>query len=627
MYKLSLPIQNKSINDENRPLFISLCKKAKIDRVFLTADINIDLESLKNNISIFKSEGFEVGIWVGNTIGHGATLLNSMDTGEKPKYQQLVTLEENALYSTNCPFDESFRRDMARSLARLTACGTDMLMLDDDFRISQHGKSPCCVCDLHMAKIREYLGEDISREELVKLAFAGGKNKYRDAFLRAQGESLEGFAKVIREEIDLINPDATISACSAYCSWDLDGTDPIRLTKIFAGKNKKFLRLHGAPYWAALNGKPVEAIPEFERMFASFCKDEDIEIFSEGDVYPRPRYVSPSSYLEIMDGALRADGSFDGILKYMLPYSLNPERETSYIERHVNDLGKLSDIRRFFKNGANAGVRVLIKPHLLADADLSVVKIRQQSPYPHAGIFLSMNAIPTLYSGEGICKAIFGESARHFDIADFKDGAILDGEAAMILNDRGIDVGIEEFKAWSENHFGGIFDHETTHGNTVFGGKIKRLLVDLKEGAIKMLSVVSDGNYLPLAYRYENAEGQKFMVFTFSSDALETYPKYYSTYEIQAALIRGIEWISGKAMPAKTLKEPELYTLCEKGENYTSVALFNCFHDSALNTVIELDTPYDSVEFSNCTGRIDGNKVYIEGEIHSFDFASFKAYN
>ena len=627
MYKISLPIQSRTLNDENKPIFVSLCKKAGVARVFLTASLSENLDELRENIAYFKNEGFDVGIWVGNTIGHGATLLNGADTGPNPKYQPLVNLDGNPLHSTNCPYDKNFQTYVAKSVAALTACGTDMLMLDDDYRLSQHGHSPACACPLHMAKISEFCGEEVKVEDLNALAFTGKRNKYRDAWFKAQGESLEELAKVIRDEVDKVNPNASVSACSAYCSWDLDGTDPIRLTKILCGKNKKFLRLHGAPYWAPLNDKPTLAIPEFERMFASFCEGEDIEIFAEGDVYPRPRFIVPSSGLEILDGALRADKKMDGILKYMLHYGSRPLDEVGYIERHCYNKNKYAGIEKFFEKGANAGVRVLIKPHLLNDTNFDDSSVRQQSPYPTAGIFLGMNAIPTIYSGEGVCSALFGECARHFDVEDFKNGAILDGVAAKILTERGIDVGLESVATFTDNTFGSVIDERSGLGSIAISGKMKRLCGNFKENARTVLSVDIGGTKRTFAYTYENANGQKFLVFTFSADALPTNPKFLYSYSIQSVLLEAIEWIGDRALPVKTAENPHLYTLCEKGENYTSVALFNCFPDSALNTVIILDKEYSNIEFNNCTGHIDGNKVILSGELHAFDFASFKAYN
>ena len=123
----------------------------------------------------------------------------------------------------------------------------DMVLLDDDMRLSLHGANASgvsCTCPMHMAKIRKYCNEDISREDLKALAFSGKGNKYRDAWLQAQGESIYELASAFRAEVDKVAPNVPLAVCSVYCHWDLDGVDAEKLTNILAGKsNKKFLRL------------------------------------------------------------------------------------------------------------------------------------------------------------------------------------------------------------------------------------------------------------------------------------------------------------------------------------------------------------------------------------------------
>ena len=438
MYKVAVPINNRTTNEKNRAIFAELFKAARIDRVFLGGHIREDVDSFKENIRFFKDQGYEVALWFYDTVGHGNTIVSAKDLADEPKYQRLVDLDGNSRLDTYCPLDDAHRTFFSEKLAKYAALEPDFIMLDDDFRLSQHGGGvPCCVCPLHMRRLCEECGEELDIPTFKSLAFTGKGNKYRDAWMKVQGESLELFAQAIRDEVDKVNPHVSIAVCSAYCSWDLDGTDPIRITNILAGKNHKYLRLHGAPYWTPLNDKPIEGVCEIGRMFASFCQDEDIEIFSEGDPF-RTRFHCPSSYLEIFDAALRADGGHDGILKYMSSYDGMPLYETGFFDRHCRNLDRYDKLAEFFPNGADAGVRVLIKPHLLQDADLSYTPLREQSPYPTAGILLSLNGIPTTYHGEGVCKALFGENARHFDISDFREGAILDGVAAKILTERGL---------------------------------------------------------------------------------------------------------------------------------------------------------------------------------------------
>jgi hypothetical protein len=138
--------------------------------------------------------------------------------------------------------------------------------------------------------------------------------------------------------------------------------------------------------------------------------------------------------------------------------------------------------------------------------------------------------------------------------------------------------------------------------------------------------VLTDGENI-LAYKYENAEGKRFLVFTNCADAMAKDPAHMCSYEVQSALQREIEWIAKKPLPVKTVHAPRLYTLCEKGENYTSVILLNCFEDSVLDPVIELDREYSRVEFCNSAGNIDGNRVLLDQSIGAYEFVAFRAYN
>lgn len=626
MYKTSIPIISRTTNDKNRDIYIDLCKKAAADRVFIYEPLDADIEHLRENVRAFKENGFEVGIWTAGTVGHGATVVGAVNSGEEPKYQRLVDFDGNSHFGTFCPLDTEHRAFVASAVANFATLGADLVMLDDDFRISQHAPSPCCLCELHMEKIREYCGEDISRERLRELAFSGKPNKYRDAYLRAQGESLELLAKEIRIAVDKVAPDCPVATCSAYSSWDLDGTDPIRLTEILAGKNKKYLRLHGAPYWIPMTGRPLEGVCEIARMFASFCIGEDIEIFSEGDTF-RPRFQCPSSYLEIFDAALRADGAHDGILKYMIGYDSTPLYETGYVDRHVHNLPLYEKLGSIFDKGANSGVKILIKPHLYNNADMNYIPLRQQSPYPSAGMLLAKNAIPTVYNGEGVCAALFGENARHFDASEYKEGAILDGAAAAILKEQGTDVGILSFDGWQDTDIGFIRDEKTGISNTAYKASERLMLASFKDGVIPVLTTSAGGQERVYAYKYENAGGQRFLVFAFCADSMVKNPIHWRAYEMQSALLREIEWIAKKPLPIKTVHAPELYTLCEKGEDHTSAILLNCFHDSMLDPVIELDREYGHIEFLNCSGRIEGKRVLLDQSIPAYDFVAFRAFD
>lgn len=212
------------------------------------------------------------------------------------------------------PADGNFIRFMQEYVKEIAECGADLIMFDDDFRFGHQTGDIACTCEHHMKRIGEILGEDITPEKLREKALTGGGNRYRDAWMRANGESLIAFAKAMREAVDSVNPAVRMGQCSCMSSWGVDGALPEEVARAFAGGTRPFFRLIGAPYWAVdrhFNNSRLQNVIEFERMQKSFCTS-DAEVFAEGDTYPRPRHWCPSSYLELFDIAMRADGKTDG---------------------------------------------------------------------------------------------------------------------------------------------------------------------------------------------------------------------------------------------------------------------------------------------------------------------------
>ena len=107
----------------------------------------------------------------------------------------------------------------------------------------------------------------------------------------------------------------------------------------FSAELTEDYRLIGAPYWAVRTsfGVSLQDAIELERMESSWDRAEDIEVFAEGDVYPRPRYNCPASYLEGFDTALRASGAFDGILRISIDYVSNVGCESGYLKKYLKN--------------------------------------------------------------------------------------------------------------------------------------------------------------------------------------------------------------------------------------------------------------------------------------------------
>jgi len=127
-----------------------------------------------------------------------------------------------------------------------------------------------------------------------------------------------------------------------------------------------------------------------------------------------------------------------------------------------------------------------------------------------------------------------------------------------------------------------------------------------------------------MTYRYENADGNRFLVLNFSTRLAnkDNYP-LLRHYERGRQYTENVEWLSGKKLPAYCYGHPSLYMLCKENENSLSVGLWNFFADIAIEPVVQLGDNYSQIEFINCGGRLEDDKVYLE-DIAAFDFAGFE---
>jgi len=622
MYKISVPMMAKTMNRSEKEHILEELKKLNAQRIVIALGIYHtdakkrakELEILAENCAFFKEHGFEVMAWKWAFWVEGENTFEHMTS---------VTGEVDRMFV--CPSDETFRKAAAEHLCEIAKTGVDAIMFDDDFRYGcLTGGGFCCTCNNHLAKISEFLGEPVTRELLEEKLLSGGGNRWRDAFLNANGYYMELYAKEMREALDTVNPKIRLGTCTCMSAWDIDGTDPVTISRLFAGKTKPFFRLIGAPYWAVNKGwgNRLQDVIELERMESSWSKRVGIEVFAEGDVYPRPRWNCPSSYLENFDMAMRADGTIDGILKYGLDYTSSVNYETGYAARHVKNRPIYEKIEKYFSQKEACGVRVYDVPQKYAHMEIPArIAGTQEAQYVfHSGAarILACNAIPTTYSGSGLFGIAVGETARHLPKTAFEKGMILDATAARILSDAGIDTGllkIGEDITVNEEHF--IKENEYVRLES--GPKAYR--TELAESAT-VHSYFDDGDAeIPASYTYENADGQRFLVYTFDADFnVETL---WRNYLRAAQIVEQAEWLGGKVLPAVCKGHPDLYMMCKEKDNTLSVGLWNCFADSILEPVVTLNREYGQIHFINCNGNLEGNKVKLT-ELPAFGFAGFE---
>lgn len=620
MYKISVPVMNSNVKRNNRERLLKELNRLDATRVFLALDQyetdkvkkEIALKELADNCKFFQDNGYEVGAWIW-----------TFWIPDNPGFRNMRSITGKEIKEFMCPSDENFVKFSTEYIKDIAKCGVSIIQFDDDFRYGFFTDSPACLCDGHIAEINRITGENSAREELEKHITSGCKNKFRNAYLKVNGDLFRNFAKAVRDAVNEINPDIRISLCSCMSLWDIDGTDAYEIAKILAGDTKPLVRLIGAPYWAVNKswGNYLQDVVELERMESAWTKSGEIEIMAEGDVYPRPRTLCPASYLEGFDTAIRASGCTDGILKYGIDYTSNTDYETGYAKFHERNRELYEKINCIFRNKTHCGVRVYESMKKVADMVMptkvnKTVNI-QELFFSKAARTLAYNTIPTVYEGNGICGIVFDENARNLPYDALKNGLILDIAAAEILMGRGIDVGIGSIgksTIGKEEHFINDNNYISMLGATVYD-------IKLKETAEILSDIETESGVLPVSYRYENEDGQRFLVLNINTrignDSILKHYARSSQYAEQ------IQWLCGQKLPAYVYGNPALYMQCEKDDNSMAVGLWNFFPDTVIEPVVELAKEYSEIEFINCSGKLNGNKVHLS-DILPFEFAGFE---
>lgn len=624
MYKVSVPVININFAENtDREKAVEMFKNMKAERIFLAFKSDTlegegkekELKALRDNLEFFKGRGFEIGVWFW-----------AFTTGKEKGYLKMKSPGGKVSRTNICPSDKKYCRLMYSFLKEIAAEPIDIIMFDDDFRYGFIDIGFGCLCKNHYNKICEILGEDPGRKTVADAIMNGEKNRYRDAFIKANGYFLEEFSRGCRKSVDSVDPSKRMGFCACITSWDIDGTTPDRIAQLLAGKTKPFYRLIGAPYWAAMNawGNRLSYVIEHERALMQRKKNPDIEIFSEGDTYPRPRYRTPASYLECFDTALRADGSSDGILKYAFDYTSDLEYEKGYYDAHIRNTAYYKRISKFFDGGTAIGLKVADNMTRFAEIEMPFAESDpvsvQETAFNRASRLAASVSLPTVYGADGCAVIAFGEDARALTDDDLKCGVILDYAAAKILKENGIDVGFD-----SENGVVSTGSTEFFDGGrkiASYSYKIHQLEIN---GKAKLMSWTDEEKKIPVCYTYGNADGLKFAVYTF--DGYTADNEVFRTYARQRQMLDCIKFLNPEGVPVSCAGNPDLYILAKRRGSKISVGLWNFSADKIYSPQVDFAWNVEFIRaFSpsgKAKGKSDGNKVVLQ-DIEPFSSVIFE---
>ena len=361
------------------------------------------------------------------------------------------------------------------------------------------------------------------------------------------------------------------------------------------------------------------------------CKDTDIEVFTEADTYPRDRFNTPAAFSECFDIVTRSALDMDA-LKYVYEYSNQPSYDRGYVRAHLKNAPVADEISKMFSSKSPVGVRVYesvrkvehaylpVKSGRFTEADERQIENLIFSP---SAAMLTENAIPTTYEGFGSCGICFGESARELDLSVLKHGMILDAKAAMILSERGVDTGIRELE-----YISGTFIEKHGSGEDILlfnTPKIAKMTLDSAcdvRSKYFRFELYSEESY-PALYRYENASGEKFLIFGFDSEQLPMHSSLIRSYAHAKDISDAAEEFFGNALPVRCDGHPMLYTLACESESESAVLLVNIHPDAIDSAVLKLGKDASAVHFIGCDGRLVSDGTVEISHIEPYGFCAF----
>lgn len=640
MRKVTVPtvVTNGHFNKETT---LEELKRCNAQRIALAIDREIEhkfsspenLALIKELIEYYEENGIETLVWLGETCGHAG---GSAD--ENPPYTPQRTTEKGDT-APFCVMDENFIADFSDWIKNIAKAGAKMIMLDDDLRYTFRQNGFGCCCEHHMKALREELGEDICESEIMKKVFDGGKSKYRDAWFKVQGNGMKNFAKRLRSALDEVTPEARLSFCCAPASWDPEGYNALEIAKIMAGGTKPFIRFSGGPYWVTEHSgsyygrKTLGEIIEMERMQNDWCKDIDIEIMSEGDTYPRPRFTTSAAFLECFDMALSAADEKIGILKYALDYVADANFETGYIDAMVENKKNYEWIEAHFAGKECVGVTPYNK---MRQSEFTPVDITDEqsirnynnSLFAPSCHFTSIITLPTSYSGDGV-KIVFGENGRYIEKEELLSGAILDITSAKYLTERGIDVGIKSFGGKINSVQKGLtdtinyyFPKENLY--TRIHQPVRLTKTELMDGCNTLIEFVREKHF-PACYTYENKEGLRFIVFLFDAMTEKLNRGVFDNYAVRKLVNSNLEWLGKKSVPVLfDTNAPQAYMVVKKDEKTVTAGLWNMFTDKINKASFIIGVPYKKVTFFGCEGHSENGKIVLDTVVYPYEFAAFE---
>ncbi len=266
-----------------------------------------------------KDSNIEVGILVQSLVGHGwagaATTENPMEYSINQKNQTVYR---------HCMLDPKFRQYTFDAMVLLAKQHPAFFLMDDDMRtINNSSNGVECFCASHMKLYNEKMPKKFSsaQELIAYLEKAPADDPCVKIFEAERRATLLGYAKLVRDAIDSVDPSIKCGYCSGGGEYLLAG----EIARTLAGKNESFMRINDGNYLEGMTQEFNEVM--YHCAFKARAAGNVDYILDESDTCPHSRYAkSAISMHSHITGAI-LNGASGG--KLWITNLLNKDVKTS----------------------------------------------------------------------------------------------------------------------------------------------------------------------------------------------------------------------------------------------------------------------------------------------------------
>lgn len=217
------PYVSKETTLQRLEELISFCRRTHVEAVQFYVNLRDDwcympdrpehavkwAEEMKSFVPEIRKAGISYQLNFQNLLGAHT---GGTDLREDYPWEYLVDHRGNVCQGCACPIGARFREIMGRQLRVWADTRPDVIWIDDDFRMHNHGLSQggldwYCYCPEHLELFSKRFGRTFTREELIKcITKSGEPSRERIAWLDFLNETMVDTASWICEQVHEISP-------------------------------------------------------------------------------------------------------------------------------------------------------------------------------------------------------------------------------------------------------------------------------------------------------------------------------------------------------------------------------------------------------------------------------------